>query len=123
MNVSEVQKALGLLVAILNKAATKAVDCSAQEGDKAPDGKPFEFIGFQARSMAAVANQATVEEQINTLVEKFQLAMQDKFHGPTIIYWREYPGVLLTPNGVRIGCRVRFAATIAMVKNAELVVN
>lgn len=115
MTLDEIQHALNLMIGVINATATKVTDYTGKQS-KLVDSQPFEFIGFQARRNILKPDEASLDEQVLKLFDTFQTELQSRVKGPTQIFWRMYPEITITPSMVKITCRVRFAAGIALVK-------
>ncbi len=103
MHVASVQRALCLMVDLINAAAVRVFE----DADS-----PTDLIGYTARSSLVAARPATLEEQITTLVDKLQIDLQNRFTGPSNVYWKTKPEIIYGTNYVKIQCRVRISPTI-----------
>lgn len=99
---------LNTLVSVVEAKAERAMDCSAR--DIAPDGRNFEFVGF---ATTLTGPQIISGTEIDVLAVELQNELLKRLEGVKVLYWKLKPEIIIGPDRVKIGCRVRIAETIA----------
>lgn len=118
MNIAEVRAALNVLTGLVEGAAESVIDATRQSKDSDAD---YEFIGFAARKNALAMKQPTDEEEAFKLLDMMQASLAQRMMGaPCRLVWKLRPELIISTEGMRIGCRLKLTPAIA---KPRLVVN
>lgn len=114
MTIAEIRAALKLLTDLAENAAEKVLDVTMQS--KTNDAE-YEFIGFASRPRMGLAVAPTDEEEVIKLLDSMHSALAKRIAGkPVMLAWKLRPEIIISTEGMRIGCRLKISPAIAKPK-------
>lgn len=114
MDLAAIRDALKTLTQLVEGAAETVMDVTMQS--KANDAD-YEFIGFASRRNVLLTQQPSDEEEAFKLLDSMHAALAKRMAGKSVmVAWKLRPEIILSIDGMRVGCRVKITPALAKPK-------